>query len=485
MAKLVAIGDSLTQGFQSGAILRTELSYPALMAKALGLTIPTQFAIPHFPGSGLPLNIEEALRSMEQPLGQEISSFEWIVRFPVLLNQFVDAVEDLYERGAGASPASFGGSYHNLAVWGFRVMDSFAVTYDYSQNTIQREEGWIENDFFGLPSAPMYRTAQHVLNPNFRAEKANWTQLDNLRNIIQTDGQLEALVLWLGANDCLGTVMDLEMKDMTSADVDQMRQAGTINDPVTRRNWNLTNLDLFRQDFTELTTQIAQIIPPSTQVFVGTIPYVTIPPVTQGIGAFHDRYFDYYGRFYATAENFDPTKQPHLRRDQVMAIDQRIDAFNSVIREMVGQQGHQWQIVDIGEVLNSLAVKRNDSSNAPGTRLIEYYTSKGWPDHPLLQLNPVPSVLRLDTRNSTRLQGGLFSLDCIHPTTIGYGIVAEEFLTAMQAAGVAGANPLALDWDDIIRKDTLLQVPPVLWDDIIQAAESHADLWNLLFSFLT
>jgi hypothetical protein len=29
MAKLVAIGDSLTQGFQSGAILRTDLAYPA------------------------------------------------------------------------------------------------------------------------------------------------------------------------------------------------------------------------------------------------------------------------------------------------------------------------------------------------------------------------------------------------------------------------------------------------------------------------
>ena len=31
---------------------------------------------------------------------------EWIVRFPVLLGQFIDGVEDLYERGAGSRPAS-------------------------------------------------------------------------------------------------------------------------------------------------------------------------------------------------------------------------------------------------------------------------------------------------------------------------------------------------------------------------------------------
>ena len=39
--KLVAIGDSLTQGFQSGPILNTEWSYPAMIARSLGLSVPT------------------------------------------------------------------------------------------------------------------------------------------------------------------------------------------------------------------------------------------------------------------------------------------------------------------------------------------------------------------------------------------------------------------------------------------------------------
>lgn len=486
MAKLVAIGDSLTQGFQSGAISRTDLAFPTLIAKTLGLRVPTEFPIPSFAGSGLPLNIEALLRSMERSLGNEIDPWEWVVRFPTLLNQYVDGVEDLYERGAGSRPASFGGSYHNLAVWGFKVVDSFTISSAYCDKTINREEGWIEDDFFGLPSAPMYRTAKQVLNPNFNAAKATWTQVDNLKAIVQKEGQLDALILWLGANDCLGTVLDLALKDMTDADVQQLEQAGQINDPVTRRNWNLTNLSLFKRDFAALVAAIAPIILPTTKVFVGTVPHVTIPPITRGLGAFDGTYFDYYGSFYATAQNMgNPPQRRHLTKAQVIAIDQRIDAFNGAIREIVGHQGSQWAIVDVGAILDTLAVKRNNSTDAPGLPLIEYYRRKGLPDHPLLKLTPVPSTLRFGTRNATRLQGGLFSLDNVHPTTIGYGIIAEEFLTAMQAAGIAGADPLKLDWPAIIAHDALIQAPPQLWDDILKAAETNAGLWDTLLSFMT
>jgi len=36
--RLVSVGDSLVQGFQSGAIFNTHLSYPALIARELGST---------------------------------------------------------------------------------------------------------------------------------------------------------------------------------------------------------------------------------------------------------------------------------------------------------------------------------------------------------------------------------------------------------------------------------------------------------------
>ncbi|MEB3356309.1 MAG: hypothetical protein VKK04_06255 [Synechococcales bacterium] len=422
---------------------------------------------------------------MQKPLGSRIDMFEWLVRFPVLLNQFANGVEDLYERGPGSRPATFGGSYHNLAVWGFKVVDSFSIHSEYCDRAINREEGWLEDDFVGLPSGAMYRTAKRVLNPRFEANRATWTQVTNLKAIVEKEQTVDALILWLGSNDCLGTVVDLQLKDMTDADVEELERTGQLNDPITRRKWNLTNLNLFERDFAFLVDAIAAILPATTKVFVGTVPYVTIPPITQGLGSFDGRYFDYYGPFFANAENYreNPPGKRHLSRDDVATIDQRIDGFNDIIRRLVAAQGQQWTVVEIGSVLGQLAVKRNRQSDTPELPLIERYRDKGWDDHPLLQLEPVPSVLRYGTKDAVRIQGGLFSLDSVHPTTIGYGIVAEEFLAAMQAAGVEGADPRQLDWPGIIAQDTLIQSPPVLWDDIVSAAENNAALWNLLLSF--
>lgn len=43
--RLVTLGDSITQGFQSGAIFNTQLSYPVIIAKELGwgnfVSLPT------------------------------------------------------------------------------------------------------------------------------------------------------------------------------------------------------------------------------------------------------------------------------------------------------------------------------------------------------------------------------------------------------------------------------------------------------------
>lgn len=87
MPKLVAIGDSLTQGVQNGAIYNTHLSYPALIAEAMGLTVrklgpedssdcPNEFRVPEFPESGLPLNIEQLLRTAHCEIGDDIDSLE-------------------------------------------------------------------------------------------------------------------------------------------------------------------------------------------------------------------------------------------------------------------------------------------------------------------------------------------------------------------------------------------------------------------------
>src|SRR5262245_29546172 len=70
--RLVAIGDSLAQGFQSGAIFRTDLSFPNLIARELGLG--DKFRYPRYGGpGGLPLNIEHVVHRLEHKLGNRIA----------------------------------------------------------------------------------------------------------------------------------------------------------------------------------------------------------------------------------------------------------------------------------------------------------------------------------------------------------------------------------------------------------------------------
>jgi len=237
MAKLVAIGDSLTQGVMSGAVFNTEFSYPALIAESMGLRVPEDFRVPHFPGGGLPINIEYLLRSMHRHIGCNIDEgTEW-AEFWFRLPGFLDKIEDLYERGAGAEPATYRGVYHNLAVAGFRVYDSFNVHAAYCKQQIKDREGWIQDDFLGLPSAPMYRIAQRVLNPGQQDSRNYWTQIDNLRYLNTLEEPVENLILFLGANDCLGTITDLKLRDM---------EGNVPSDAQARhRSYNLTCTTVF------------------------------------------------------------------------------------------------------------------------------------------------------------------------------------------------------------------------------------------------
>lgn len=451
--------------------------------------MPDDFRVPRFPGSGLPLNIEWLLRSMRRELGKEINSREWIFELPFLLADRLDDIEDLYERGAGLRPGTYSGVYHNLAVLGFRVSDSFKVHSKYCCNQIKRKEGWIKDDFLGLPSATMYRIAQRVLNPKQLLVRKYWTQIDNLKHLNGNEGGVKNLILFLGANDCLGTVRDLKIKDM------KCDKGEVSEDPEQRRvNYNLTSAKVFEADYKKLVQQISKAISEDTKVFVGTVPHVTIPPITQAISEQDDlkcskKYFTYYGPFFVNEDNFS-TRDRHLTGSDVQQIDRRIDNFNCTIKKVIKEQNNgsdNWHVVDICQLLDKLAFKRNREFKIPRDPLQQFFVKKNCSNHPLLDdnLQPTPSVLRFETRNNQRTKGGLFSLDCFHPTTIGYGLIAEEFLRVMNEANVSGADPRQLNWERIIKQDTLIQSPPVLWDDIIEAAEANPRLSKLIYGFLT
>ena len=82
--RLVTLGDSLTQGFQSGAIWLTSLSWPAMVPKELGWK---DFRYATYEGyGGLPFNIENCVRHLEAEFGSlnfwdSVPATVWLLHF--------------------------------------------------------------------------------------------------------------------------------------------------------------------------------------------------------------------------------------------------------------------------------------------------------------------------------------------------------------------------------------------------------------------
>jgi lysophospholipase L1-like esterase len=470
---ITAIGDSLTQGFQHGAIRRPDWSFPAMIARSLGHRIPDTHRVPDFGKIGFPIDLEQLIVDLEEDLGDSLGKLEWLLKLPNSVRKRLDYIEDYYERGPGSRPLPFDGHYHNLAAWGFTVNEALTLTSAMCAKCIAKGEGWVADDLFDVPAMPMHRAAMRVLNPGASPGRDDATMLDNLRGLAQTE-PIDMLLVWLGANDCLGTVLTLEIADMPDDYVS--------DDPFERQAFNLTSAQQFRRDYTRLADQIADILscnPGRKQVYVATVPYVTIPPLTRGIGNLDEKYFDSYRWFFR-----DDNDGKSLSRTQAQLIDSRIDQFNASIREIAATHG--WTLVDTATMLEELAVGRHGASAQPGSRLRRYMESRGYQDHPLLALDPIPCVSLYTVANGPngyrRTGGGLFSLDHVHPSTIGYALAGERFLEAMKANNPDDAiiQNARIDWEGVIRQDVLINGAPRLWDDLMTHAQRHPWLWEIL-----
>ena len=432
MAKLVAIGDSLTQGFQSLAIQKTNLSYPAMIAECLNEPIP-DFRVPDFMGKGgLPFNIEWLSRELERKYGKNISIFEWPFATDHIFD-LLDDVEDYWERGKGAQQKK-DSLYHNLAIWGFEVADAYCINSEMCREAIKHPK----DDWFRPPSEPRLRTAYRVLNPAQLSERSNDTQIAVAKRIKNQDGEIENLIVWLGANNCLGTVLHLKIEE-------------TGDDPPGPcSNKTLWTPAAFKKEYDELAAQIQDI--GANNVYVATVPHVTIPPITRGVMKnrgklpIRRKYFDYYTRFFIRDKNFNPDKDPHLTASEAEKIDAYIDEFNVTIRSQAEDKG--WHVVDTCKVLDQLAVRRNN----------------GKPTYPMPPELQDLTIRFFEIEPNGRIEnGGIISLDGVHPTTCGYGIVAQEFINVMR-----DQNPEISDinFSEIRRRDSLVSRPPQTLDDV-------------------
>lgn len=472
--KLFTIGDSVSQGFMSLAAARTDNAYSTLIAKQLGLALNTnQYRFADWNKDGIPLSIEVIMRELQSRYGSDISGLEWLT-VAQTINRIVDRAEDYYERGNGRADIPYDDKdtrfFNNVAVWGFDVADSFQITARTCKEAIFNKKKPTKDNTFKLGADfPMYHTALKVLNPSLDPAFDNFSQLSWLKlhatgtddagnNVTDQQGNIitgtgvENLNLWHGANNALGTVINLNVNQTPNGKNDSRRPHEYEHLIRAQFGWNLWHPDDFAADYRVMIDKVDAIMRENLEknwkVFIGTVPLVTIAPIAKGVGETTEVpiekmvdgkmvestgvYYKYY-TYFPFVEKFAVETGIYLTMQDALHIDNCIREFNKIIYSEIARlsEAHETErffIVDTCKMLEDLAYKRNNGS--PPYKL----------PHDLKFLYPLVNTkyYHADTEGKLK-QGGLFSLDGVHPTPIGHGIIAGEFLKTM---GNAGAKDL-------------------------------------------
>ena len=462
--KTFTIGDSTVQGFMSLAAARTQQSFGALIQRQLAPADP--YVVPDWPLGGHPLDMERVFRDLDRRFGPDIRGLiEWGRAF-VDVSDHMDRVEDYYERGAGAANAPYPGGvrfFHNVAVRSFEAADAWLVTPAICRKLVGQSKPR-SDEMLAVPSDSFHRTALRVLNPSNNPEYEDLSALDWLARHAAAEG-VENTLLWLGANNALGVILELVAR-RTPNDPDA-RPSTMTHEQRLAAKYNLWHPNDFHVEYAELLRRVtlahAQNRYADWRVFLGNVPFVTIAPLAKGVGQTTrvssqfpnidgKVYFKYYTYFPFEEEDVDEGV-PKLRMHEALQIDEFIARYNDSIRQLVARQNEalgreRFFVVDLEKILADLAWKRNGGS--PRYELPAYVND----------LTPRPNTLFYHGRRDGSLEsGGIFSLDGVHATPIGQGLLALEYLKVMQAAGVRDADPSALDWPGIVASDSLYQRP--------------------------
>lgn len=496
--KLFTIGDSISQGFMSGAAANPQLSYNKLIADKMGLSYNNYSYLEWDEKYKTKVDLEYILRMLESKFGPDVSGWREWGRAIKKIYDFIDAKEDYFERGDGklGNPVNTNSSFfHNVSVEGMDVSDAWKVTPKLCKeivNNPDNEESYEDGKF--IESFPFYRNAYRVLNPGGTAtETANnkkspieWL---NTHTSNQNVG-VENLILWLGANNALGTVIDLSIKQTEN---DKNKLPMNMNSREEKSKFNLWHPNDFEAEYKELMKRVDTAMKknPSSmnwKVFVGTVPFVTIAPIAKGVGNSYQiagqyfgnskitgQYYDNYIHFFMKEKTAKELGQYLTMRDAIL-IDTSIAKYNDIIKKLIKKYNSdhgsdRYFIVDTNKSLYDMAWRRN--SFKPTYKYPKYFDFV----HP----NIDTKYYHVNKYGKTDA-GGIFSLDGIHPTAIGQGLIAWEFLKEMKKAGVVKNSNLP--WKEIFASDTLRAKPIKLMhelyehDDMIKFLVKTARAWG-------
>lgn len=483
MGRLFTIGDSISQGFRSGCTAFTETSYSKFLADALGVKRPDHRYL-QWPDLKLKFDLEAIFRLIQKRFGSDVSGLEWLGLFPLVAG-FLDKSEDYYERGEGRVGNPIPGYSHdftdNCAVEGMRVADAWEVTPELCLKKISADPAGVKNNRgLAVAGQPFYRAAYRVLNPQGEKKYSKYKKYSAihwLRHVASTEG-VENTIVFLGANNALGTIFDLKVK-MTRGTSDGC--GSRLGDE--EKKYNLWHPRDFHRDYAELLEQLGDALSENKfqdwKVYVGTIPLVTIAPMLQGFGEerlVYDprlplgqttkqfRYYQYYTYFGVREETAIRDERRRMKFRDALFIDKTIIEFNKSIQSLVAAKNAElgreaFIVVDICNALADMAWKRNS-----GMPSYLYPEELQW-EYPPLNTK----FYRIDAAGELA-DGGVFSLDGIHPTVIGQGLIAWEFLKAFKQHGSSDPNA-AINWQMILEQDDLRNKPISVIHDLVEKDE--------------
>jgi hypothetical protein len=452
---LVTIGDSLTHGMSSAAVFHTDLSWPAQVARALALQ---PFNVPAYGGplDGLPVNLEKLARLLEDKFGPDLSTWE-MIRAAVALRSVLDKNEDYWERGAGATPRT-DVRYHNLGIYGWDLRDTLSYDAGQAINNAKLQR----DDFIALkPDHDNDIAAASVLVPfgidATQISAAAWHG---------ANGGIATLVVALGANNALGAVVSKEV-NWSGSEFRSLVGKGVYN------VWTPTH---FAAEYAEVVRWLKTI--PAQRVVLCTVPHVTIAPIARGVNPAKpgdkwqpgSRFFPYYTDPWIDDTHFRTDKHRYITHQQARAIDSAIDQYNDTIADAVRasrREGRDWFLLDMCGLLDSLAYRRYGDDPVAAER--NHWVPYAMPE-PIKDLNTRFFI----STAAGRKQGGLFGLDGIHPTIVGYGILAQEVLRVLAEAGLP---QWSIDFTQLLSADSLNSRPPAVIEQALGLLRQIAGLF--------
>jgi len=439
-------------GFKNGGIYRTELSFPAILAGLIEENCC--FDLPSFTAqAGIPINLEILIRGLAEEYGDDINLFK-SVSAARSVYKTLSRIKSYWEGQKKSLQIERDSPFHNQSVWGFAISDTMMIDEAYCRETIRNNK--ISYSVFNvLPDHAMYTTARMVLNPTFGKEGANKTMVDNISDLHQNGG-IENLIICIGHNNVVGAVTNLDIR---------LSEQSDIMNYYASRQCTVYRPEHFE---TELRTLYERIRPLGVKrVFVPTLPHVTIPPAIRGVN--DDRsttksgYFDYYTRFWIWDDDFNPDKHPHLTKEDAIFLDNIVDDYNQIIRNLAKEFGYH--VVPVGRYVSAAARRRRGAySVKPFPKEFVKALKKNPHTNYLVDERGDPRIstdyLKLDRKTGRIASGGIFSLDGLHPSTIGYGLIANIYKKHMEEQGVHFDREI--DWNFVIENETLVTDPPPL-----------------------